>query len=220
MITDLLRIVSLQLCLGLGYTEVTSFSSFPRPALQTSRSGLNVREPNLYAPHLYSDMVDFKATLVDLPGSRKKGSYWELSYQLYFVPEEKYHEAIKRLPNGASNPTPEQFPGRILLEEGHKKISRLGTLKERTISVTGVRFKDKIPDAQRTKFSYLMTGYAVKIVDAELGTTIYRSGIFLAEPFVANPDDQKQATPRRTIYLTFGVNADGSLNRSQLAPGA
>jgi len=63
---------------------------------------------------------------------------------------------LKSLPQGPSNPTPDQFPGKILLAEGHTKKTDLGTLKERTVTLTGVAFKQKIPDAQRTKFSYLM----------------------------------------------------------------
>jgi len=218
MTKDFLAIVFLLLCLGLAFSEATSSSAYARPAPQMARSGFKVREPNLYAPNLYADNIGFEATLVDLPGFNKNGSYWELSYQLYFVPEASYYDAIKQLPRGGSNPTPEQFPGRILLAEGHKKVTHLATLKERAIALSGVHFKDRVPDAQRTKFSYLMTSYSVKIVDAELGTTIYRSGIFLAEPFVADPNDQKQAIARKTIYLTFGVNSDGTLNRSQLAP--
>src|SRR6266446_6967893 len=55
---------------------------------------------------------------------------------------------------------------------GDKKQTRLGALKERTIILTGVGFKQKVPDAQRTKFAHLMTGYSVKIFDAELNTTV------------------------------------------------
>ena len=176
-----------------------------------------MREPNVHVSHLYADRIDFIATLVKLPGAEKKQSYWELSYQLYFVPEDKYYEALKGFPRGGSNPTPEQFPGRILLAEGHKKKTRLGTLKERTITLTGVVFKEKVPDVQRTKFALLMTGYSVKIFDAELNTTVYNSGIFLTEPY-EDDNDQKQAIARRTIYLNFGVNPNGTLNRSQLPP--
>lgn len=179
------------------------------------RAGFKVREPNLHAPNLYADNLDFIATLVDLPGAKKKKSYWELSYQLFFVPEDKYYEALKRAPRGGYNPTPEEFSGRVLLAEGYKKKTRLGTLKERTITLNGVPFKQKIPDAQRTKFSYLMTHYSVKIFDAELNTTIYRSGVFLTEPYEQDTEDQ--AIPRKIIYLNFGVNPNGTLNGSQLA---
>jgi hypothetical protein len=62
-----------------------------------------------------------------------------------------------------------------------------------------------------------MTGYAVKIFDAELKTTVYESGIFLTDPFERNPDDQKQVSPRKTLYLNFAVNPNGTLDYSQLA---
>lgn len=185
------------------------------PAAQKARGGFKVREANLHAPELYADTLDFVATLVKLPGAQKRQSYWELSYQLFFIPEDKYYEALKSLPRGGSNPTPEHFSGRILLAEGQRKITRLGTLKQRTITLNKLPFKQKVPDAQRTKFALLMTGYSVKIFDAELNTTVYRSGIFLTEPF--ETDEQNQTSARKTIYLNFGVNPDGTLNRSQSA---
>jgi hypothetical protein len=210
MITRFLKIVLLPVVLfGSG--------SYVGSASQT-RGGFTVREPNLYSPQFYADKIDFMATLVDLPGAKNKQSYWEFSYQLYFVPEDKYYEAVQRLPKGGSNPTPEQFPGKILLAEGHTKKTSLGTLKERTITLTGVAFKQKVPDAQRTKFAYMMTGYSVKIFDAELNTTVYRSGIFLVEPYEMSSSDQTQATARKTFYASFGVNPDGTLIRSQRAP--
>jgi len=214
MIKDLLKIF-LQSCVVFGSLLPTAMAApyFRLPMPQ--RSGFKVREPNLHAPNLYADRIDFIATLVDLPGAMKKQSYWELSYQLYFVPEDKYYEALRHAPRGGSNPTPEEFPGRILLAEGHTKKTRLGTLKERTITLTGVPFKQKVADAQRTKFSYLMTAYSVKIFDAELNTTVYYSGIFLVEPF---DDNQDPVVARKTLYLNFGVNPNGTLNRSQLPP--
>lgn len=219
MIKDFLKIVFLQSCVVFGsfLLPTTAISYVAPPTHSTQRSGFKVREPNVHVSHLYADTIDFIATLVKLPGAEKKQSYWELSYQLYFVPEDKYYEALKSFPRGGSNPTPEQFPGRILLAEGHKKKTRLGTLKERTIALSGVVFKEKVPDAQRTKFAYLMTAYSVKIFDAELNTTVYNSGIFLTEPY-EDDNDQKQAIARRTIYLNFGVNPNGTLNRSQLPP--
>ena len=202
-------LIILSLLLGLLITTTSA---------QTNNGGFKTREPNLYAPNLYADSLDLVAMLVKLPGAHKKQSYWELSYQLYFVPEDKYFEAVRRLPRGGSNPTPEQFPGRILLAEGHQKKTRLGTLKDRTITLSRVSFKSKVPDAQRTKFAVLMTAYSVKIFDAELNTTVYRSGIFLTDPYEPDPNDQKQANARKTLYLNFGVNQDGSLSRSQLPP--
>ena len=60
---------------------------------------------------------------------------------------------------------------------------RAGTSQQRTITLNGVPFKQKVPDAQRTKFAYLLTAYSVKIFDGQLNTTIYYSGIFLTEPY-------------------------------------
>jgi hypothetical protein len=182
---------------------------------QTGRSTFTTREPNLYSPQFYADKLDFEATLVKLPGVNRKKSFWELSYQLYFIPEDKYYEAIKHFPRGPSNPTPDQYPGKMLLAEGHKKKTGLVTVQDRIITLTGVPFKEKIPDAQRTKFAHLMTVYAVKIFDAHLNTTVYKSGIFLANPYKANPQDENQDIARKTIYLSFGVNSDGSLDYAQ-----
>ena len=199
--------------LGLFLLPAMAVSSFP---VQTGGT-FKVREPNLYAPNLYADNLEFIATLEKLPGANKKQSYWELSYELYFIPEDKYHETLRRLGRGSHNPTAEQFPGRILLAEGHKKKTRLGTPQQRTITLSGVAFKQKVPDTLRTKFAVLMTSYSVKIFDGELNTTVYHSGIFLTDPYEAHPQDEKQAIPRKTIYLNFGVNQNGTLNRSQLA---
>jgi hypothetical protein len=120
-------------CLRPARTASVPFAVQPS---QVGRAGHRIREPNLHAPNLYADKIDFIATLVDLPGSKRKQSYWELSYQLFFVPEESYYETIRRLPQGGSNPTPEEFSGRILLAEGREKKTRLETLKERTITLS------------------------------------------------------------------------------------
>ena len=217
--TGFLTIGLLQWCVLLGSFSPQSIrtpSSDPSGA-QRGNTGFKVREPNLYAPDVYADDLEVIATLADLPGAKKKGSYWELSYQLFFVPEDKYYEALARAPRGPSNPTPEEFPGRVLLAQGHKRTKRLGSRKERTIHLTGVAFKQRIPDAQRTKFAYLMTHYSVRIFDAELKTTFYRSGIFLTEPYEDHAQNPNQAIARKTIYLIFKVTPEGFLNLSQLA---
>ena len=81
--------------------------------------------------------------------------------------------------------------------------------------MSGVPFKQRVPDALRTKFGVLMTGYSVKIFDAELKNTAYLSGIFLTDPFEVK--DQKQAVPRKTLYLNFALNKNGTLDYSQVA---
>jgi hypothetical protein len=206
-IINFLTIVLLQWCAVLGATI---------PLL--SPQGFKTREVDVHAPELYADDLDFTATLTRLPGANNKQSYWQLSYQLFFIPEDKYYEALRRAPKGPSNPTAEDFPGRILLAEGQKKLTGLSTPKNRMIVLSKVPFREKVPDALRTKFSYLMTAYSVKIFDAELKTTVYQSGIFLTEPFEVDAQDQKQAIARKNIYLTFAVTSEGTLNYSQLRP--
>lgn len=186
-------------------------------AVQVKSTGFMTRENNVHAPQLYADKLDFIATLVDLPGAKNKRSYWELSYQLYFVPEENYWATLRRLPPGGSSPGADFFPGKILIGEGYRKKTSIATLKDRTITLTGWPFKQKVPDALRTKFAVLITSYTVKIFDAELKTTVTRSGIFITDPFEEGPDDQNEVIARRTIYLNFGVRPDGGLNLSQVA---
>lgn len=205
MIKDLLTIVCLCLSVALSMLSPSAL------AVQTFK----VRQPNVYAPQLYADKIDFLARLLDLPGAQKNSSTWELSYQLYFVSEANYREALKRFPQGGYDPTPEEFPGRILLTTGHQKKKRLGTPQERTILLTGVDFKQKVPDAQRTKFGVLMTVYSVKIFDAELNKNIYESGLFLTDAFETSLQDPNQDMPRKTLYLTFSVTPRGTLNYSQ-----
>ena len=187
----------------------------PAFAPPTAQSAFRTRENNVHAPQLYSDKLDFIATLVNLPGANNKRSYWELSYQLYFIPEESYWGSIRRRRPGGYNPTPDDFPGTILLGEGHRKSRRIATLDDRTITFVGHAFKRKVPDALRTKFAVVMTYYAVKIFDAELNTTVTNSGAFLTDPFDESPDDAKQVIARKTIYLNFAVRPNGSLNYSQ-----
>ena len=186
-------------------------------APQTAQTGFRTRENNVPAPQLYADKLDLIATLVKLPGANNKRSYWELSYQLYFIPEESYWASIRRLPRGGSNPSPDFFPGTILIAEGRRKSKRIGTLENRTLTLTGLPFKQKVPDALRTKFAVVMTSYAVKIFDAQLNTTVTRSGVFLTDPFEESPDHPNQVIARKTIYLNFGVNPNGTLNGSQEA---
>jgi hypothetical protein len=179
------------------------------------RGTFRTREPNVHAPQLYSDRLKLKVTLVDLPGAGDAHSTLEVSYQVFFIPEEKYYEAVQQLPPGGSNPRPAQFPGRMLLAEGHVRKSGLATIQERT-TVRDIPFKVKIPDEQRTKFARVLTSYSVKIFDAKLNTPVYHSGIFVTFPF----DDTASTTnvvPRDTIYLNFIITPQGQLNRSQWA---
>lgn len=182
---------------------------------QQNRGGsFRKREPNLHAPEFYSDNLKLKIILVDLPGAGEARSSWEVSYQVFFIPEDKYYDALKQLPAGGSDPTAAQFPGKLLLSEGQVKKNSLATIQERTYVRDTIPFKLKVPDEQRTKFARLMTSFSIKIFDAKLNTTIYRSGIFTTFPF-DDTSNQSGAVPRDTLYLDFLVTPQGDLYRAQ-----
>lgn len=169
-------------------------------------------EPNVYAPDLYADRVRLQMTLIDLPGAAQQGSSWEASYQVYFVSEADFMKALGHAPAGNWNPTPEDFPGRILIGRGHLKRTRLGTLPERTYLSNAFPLKARVPDRLRTKFATLLTSYTVKIFDARLASSTYRTGTFATQPFV----DEGGAVARRLIYANFLVSPGGELFYSQL----
>jgi hypothetical protein len=170
------------------------------------------REPNVHAPTLYADKLTMKVTLVNLPGAESAGSSWEVSYRLFFIPEDKYYADVQKLPPGGSSPGPEQFRGKILLAEGQVKKTELATIQNRTYIRGNIPFKFVVPDNQRTKFARLMTAYSVKVFDAKLNTSVYRSGTFANPPF-DNPDPSN-AIQRDTLYLNFMVSPTGDLYRS------
>lgn len=182
---------------------------------QGPRVAFRNREPNVHAPNLYANKLTLKVTVVNLPGANDPHSYSECSYQVFFVPEDKYYEALQALPGGAQNLAPAQFPGRMLIAEGTIKKNVLTTIGERTFT-RSVPFKAKIPDAQQTKFACLMISYAVKIFDGKLKRAVYRSGVFLNFPF-DDSSDQSSAWPRETLYLNFLITDGGELYRSQWA---
>jgi len=182
---------------------------------QGSRVTFRIREPNVHAPDLYADNLTLKITLVNLPGAGDPHSYSEVSYQVVFVPEDQYYAALQELPPGGSNPALAQFQGRILLAEGTIKKNVLATIQQRTSS-REFPFKVKVPDGKRTKFAHLLTSYSVKIFDAKLKKSVYRSGIFSAFPF-DDASDQSKVSQRQILYLSFLVSDDGELARSQRA---
>ena len=182
----------------------------------------------MHAPQLYADKLDFTATLVKLPGANNKRSYWELSYQLYFIPEESYWASIRRLPRGGANPSPDNFPGTILIAQGHRKSKRIATLEDRTITLTGLPFKQKVPDALRTKFAVVMTSYAVKIFDAQLNTTVtvlskvirrHRSSASAASRQLAtSPAIQRDSVCNRPSLSSRRINSKKSYPFSTTSP--
>jgi len=173
-------------------------------------------EPNLYSPNLYADRLKMKFTLINLPGASQPGSYWEISYKLYYISEAEYRKVIMQSGRGGGTITEStQFPEKILLTTGHYKSWHLGILRQRTHIQDGITFKAKIPDKDRTKFAILMTNYSIKIYDAKLKSTVYRSGIWLTNPFADDTAQPQNAVPRTVIYTNFYVSPNGELFESQ-----
>jgi hypothetical protein len=180
-------------------------------------------EPNAYAPDLYADHLKLKLTLINLPGAVEAGSYWEVSYRIFFISEAEVQavteETRKRLaPNGGSfswNPNPSMFPGKILLAQGNFKRRNLATLTDRTYIQDRILFKSRIPDKQRTKFATLMTSFSVKLYDARLKTTVYESSAWQTNPFDDDAAQPDRAAPRQILYANFFLSPQGQLFKSQ-----
>lgn len=132
---------------------------------------------------------------------------------MFFVPEAKYNDAVKKLPAGGSTLSPTQFPGRVLLAEGSFKRNNLSDMNNRKIVHRDIPFKSKVPGKERLKFARLLTSYSVKIYDARLNKSVYRTGGFFTRPFDQNQSGD--AVPRSFIYLNFALTPEGDLERSQ-----
>jgi hypothetical protein len=154
-------------------------------------------------------------TLINLPGAEEAGSYWEASYQIFFISEANFGSALKAAPIGGWNPTPANFPGRILLGEGKIKRTSLRTLSNRTYLSKALPLKAKVPDKSRTKYGRLLTSYSVKIFDGRLKSSIYRSGVFLTNPFTGDARIGEEEGARKLLYANFYVSPDGQLFYSQ-----
>lgn len=180
-------------------------------------------EPNLYSPQLYAEKLIMRFALVDLPGAKDVGSTWEVSYRMYFISEDEYEQVSanllkQRAPEGGSlswNPDPVQFPKKMILGEGQFKKNDLGSFEDRTFVRDNVVFKSMIPEYDQTKFGYLMTSYSVKIFDAHLKISLYRSSIFLTRVFDDDPKRPNQPIARSELYVNFYVTPKGELFTSQ-----
>lgn len=172
--------------------------------------------PNLIAPELYSDKLSLKITLMNLPGAATSASYWEVEFQVFFVPEQEFEKNMKELNKAGKGRElrPEYFPGRILLATGKFNKQKLETLKERAFVRQGIPFRDKIPSEQQTSFSSLMSFYSVKVFDGKLKKDVYGSDVFIVPPFETDTDDRNSLLARTGLYLNFFVAPDGSLYRS------
>jgi hypothetical protein len=197
------------------------------PAPKTKFRTRRFIEPNKLAPELYADRLSVKLTLVDLPGAGDPRSTWDGTYQLYFISEaemRRVEEEVLRKKGAASSggvrmvgwdPTPADFPEKILVAEGTISKKNLATPQQRVHLQENVAFKEKIPAALRTKGARLLTAYSIKVYDAKLKTPVYESGVFITFPFDDQTDPDRVA-PRTTVYTNFLVTPKGEVWNSQL----
>jgi hypothetical protein len=190
-----------------------SFAPGSSARAQAPSTGFKEIEPNVHAPQFYSDHLNLKMTLVNLPGAGEPGSSWEASYQIFFIAEADFKRAIAGRPPGGWNPTPADFPTRLMLGQGTFKRASLQTLPDRSYLSSNIPLKMKVADRDRTKYAVIMTSYSVKIFDARLKTSVYRSGVFIARPFVEEAGGGESA--RRLLHANFFVNPEGRLFYSQ-----
>lgn len=180
-------------------------------------------EPNVLAPELYLEHLRLKMTLIDLPGASDPRSYWEGTYQLYFVSEAEHDKALAELLRGASkgrtaafdlNLT--SFPKKVLLAEGSFKKSGLASLKDRTFILERIPFRAKVAEAERTKEARLLLSCNVKIYDARLKQTIYRTRLWDAQaPLMEDATNPERDVARTTVYSNFYVAKTGDVYESQ-----
>jgi hypothetical protein len=172
--------------------------------------------PNVSAPELYSDQLSLKITLMNLPGAATSSSYWEVEYQVFFVPEKDFGQNLKDVRSAGKSRElrPEYFPTRILLATGKFNKNGLRTLKERAFVRKGISFRNKIPTEQQTSFSSLMSFFSVKVFDGKLQKDIYSSSVFIVPPFDRDTNDVNSLFPRTHLFLNFFVAENGSIYRS------
>lgn len=172
--------------------------------------------PNVSAPELYSDKLSLKITLMNLPGAATSSSYWEVEFQIYFVPEQDFGKNLRDAKQAGKSRElrPEYFPTRILLANGKFNKQGLSTLKDRVFVRRGIPFRNQIPREQQTSFSSLMSFFSVKVFDGKLKKDIYGSSVFIVPPFDRDTDDTNSLFPRTDLFLNFFVADNGSLYRS------
>jgi hypothetical protein len=182
-------------------------------------------EPNTSAPELYADKLTVQFMLVNLLGAQDASSYWEGSYQLFFVSEaeerrvveEKYKQLAPKGGPVAIDIQPSEYKEKILLAEGKFKQAGLATLHDRTFRAENVAFKARVPEALRTKGGHLLTVYSVRIYDARLKMTLYKAGEWMARIFDEDAAGGEKPSARAVVYANFFVSPEGEVFTSQWA---
>ncbi len=194
------------LLLSLGTTGQTPKTK-PKVVSQGAITG------NSPATELYLNKLTLKVTLINLPGASHMDSSWQAEYQVYFVAEQEFEASMKRLTRNdrGREPTPSDFPGKILLTEGRFEKKGLSRLEERTFVSDGIEFKRKIPIELQTSFSSILVFYSIKIYDDKLRKNIYKSGVAIYPPFDTDSKENGRTSPRRGVYLSFYVAENGAV---------
>ncbi len=172
--------------------------------------------PNQLAPELYADELSLKITLMNLPGAATPASHWEVEYKVYFVAEQDFKSTVRELNKAGKGRElrPEHFQSKILLAEGKFNKQKLDTLKNRAFLRQKIAFRGKVPQAQQTSFSSIMSFYAVKVFDGKLKKDVYGSDVFIVPPFEHDTNDRNSLSPRNELFLNFFVADSGALYRS------
>lgn len=180
-------------------------------AQEGKRNNVSSVVRNKYSPNLYVEKLNFRVTLVDLPGAKVPESNWQTSYEIYFVSEENFDNMIPKI--GRREPVLQDFSEKILLAGGDFKKNSLQGISQRIVEKNAVVFATKIPKNSKTEFAKIITFFTVKIYDAKLKETIYRTGLFVLPPFVSNGSEKN---PIRNLFLNFFVTDSGILYTSNL----
>lgn len=189
--------------------QFTLLNGFAQGSRKTNTTSVT---RNSYAPELYAENLDFRTMLVNLPGAKTSGSNWQVSYQIYFVPESDFDNSIPKI--RSREPAPQDFSQKILLASGSFNKNPISEISQRVIEKNAIIFSSKIPNNSKTAFAKIIVFYSAKIYDAKLKQNIYSSSLFITPPFASNGSDKE---PRRKLFLNFFVNENGKVYTSNEA---
>lgn len=198
-----LRLILIAITLFVFFSSQTVFG-------QKNKATFIQATPNFYAPNLYSEKINLQILLVDLPGSSVKGSFFQGSYKIYFVPEGEM-EKLARSNGGIINELGQNdISNKILLSSGGFDKTLLKS--NRVVEKVGIPFKSKVPDKSRTMLGRILIFYTIKIYDGKIEKTIYKDSSFSYFPF----ERESPNSPRDMFHLSFFVNENGKLYTSSL----
>ena len=167
-------------------------------------------DSNKYAPNLYSDKINIQVLLVNLPGLNTKGSNFQGSFKMYFIPEGELENFVQSKGGAIDELNESDISNKVLLGSGTFNKTLLSSSK--IYEKIGIPFKQKVSDKQRNMLGKVEVFYTVKIYDAKLKTNVYKNSSFSYSVFDRN--DLNQA--RNTFNLSFFVNEKGQLYTSSL----